>query len=148
MDSQGSIIPPREKLSKVMKNVYDTFIECLGAASPEVAWATFSPVLNEGLEHAKERGRLDERKTRQQSLSDDIDNVKAMVKEAVSEAFNAPPPQRGRRSWPVAPRSATQPGPNAVFTHASASMWGRASSRNVTTVSPLWRRRAATATGA
>ncbi|KAG6235668.1 hypothetical protein E4U23_000578, partial [Claviceps purpurea] len=74
-----------------MKKVYDTFIECLGAASPEVAWATFSPVLNEGLEHAKERGRLDERKTRQQGLSDDIDNVKAMVKEAVAEAFNAPP---------------------------------------------------------
>ncbi|KAG6142854.1 hypothetical protein E4U28_002529, partial [Claviceps purpurea] len=64
-----------------------------------------------------------------------------MVKEAVSEAFIAPPPQRGRRSWPVAPRPATQPGPNAVFTHAS-------SSRNVTTVSPLWRRRAATAIGA
>ncbi|KAG6221630.1 hypothetical protein E4U25_000688, partial [Claviceps purpurea] len=49
-----------------------------------------------------------EQKTRQQSLSDDIDNAKAMVKEAVSEAFIAPPPQRGRRSWPVAPRPATR----------------------------------------
>ncbi|KAG6055935.1 hypothetical protein E4U32_005989 [Claviceps aff. humidiphila group G2b] len=76
MDSQGLIIPPREKLSKVMKKVYDTFTECLGAASQEAAWATFYPVLHEGYEHAQEMGRLEERKTRQQSLSDDIDSVR------------------------------------------------------------------------
>ncbi|KAG5914146.1 hypothetical protein E4U61_006074 [Claviceps capensis] len=95
MDGQSEKIPSREQLSKRMKKVHDTFIECLGAASPEVAWATFFPVLREGYEHAQERGRLDERAKQQQSSTDGIENVKAAVREAVSEAFHAPPPNVG-----------------------------------------------------
>ncbi|KAG6160115.1 hypothetical protein E4U37_001455 [Claviceps purpurea] len=85
MDAQGENIPSRERPSNVMKNVYDTFAECLGVASPDDVWATFYPVLREGYEHAREMGRRVERKrqslpTGEQSTMEDANGaIKALA---------------------------------------------------------------------
>ncbi|KAG6314193.1 hypothetical protein E4U22_000256 [Claviceps purpurea] len=105
MDAQGENISSRERPSNVMKNVYDTFVECLGVASPDAVWATFYPVLREGYEHAREMGRRVERKrqslpTREQSTMEDANGAIIrhwpQLSHAIFEAAIRSSPSRNR----------------------------------------------------
>ncbi|CCE29452.1 uncharacterized protein CPUR_03145 [Claviceps purpurea 20.1] len=89
--TQGATVSPRDKLPEYLKKVYDTFAACISdkASLVDVWEKKFYPVLVKAVVEVNSIARADERKKDKQLTADCI---KHAVKDAVSEALNAPPP--------------------------------------------------------